>query len=146
MKVYADIYSWDGKKTDQQEPIAWFPGSYHLKIFDVRDAASGVEPLKPYICIYAETGKGMSISAKPEKFVKKICIDFNLEIEKVLWVEEIGAASGRFEVIVFTKSGKLGEVVLYSISRRAPMAGELKSIEKELALLDDQMESTVSES
>jgi hypothetical protein len=135
MKVYADIYSWDGKKRDHQEPIAWFPGSYHLKIFDVRDTP-GVEPLKPYICIYAETGEGMSISAKPEKFVKKICSDFNLELEKVLWVEELGASSGNFEVIVFTRSGKLGEVVLYSISKRAPMPGELKIITKELAAFE----------
>lgn len=135
MKIYADIYSWDGKKTDHQEPVAWFPGSYHLKIFDVRDNVSGVEPLKPYICIYAETGQGMSISAKPDKFVKKICSDFDLEMEKVLWVEELGASSGIFEVVVFTRSGKLGDVVLYSISKRAPMPGELKSIEKELAAL-----------
>jgi hypothetical protein len=137
MKIYADIYSWDGKKTDHQEPVAWFPGSYHLKIFDVRDGISGVEPLKPYICISAETGKGMSISAKPEKFVKKICSDFDLEMEKVLWVEELGASSGTYEVVVFTRSGKLGEVVLYSISKRAPMPGELKIIEKELTALEN---------
>lgn len=142
MKIYAGIYSWDGKKTDHREPIAWFPGSYHLKIFDVRNESSPVQHLKPYICIYAETGEGMSISANPEKFARRICIDFNLDIDKVMWVEELGESTGNFEVVVFSPKGKLGDITLYSIAKRSPMDGELKSIRAELRLLESMEHST----
>ena len=35
MKIFNGKYSWDGKKHDNQEPIAWFPGAYNLKIVDL---------------------------------------------------------------------------------------------------------------
>ena len=133
MKIFDGIYSWDGKKIDNRDPIAWFPGSYNLKIFDVRDSAKGVEHLKPIICIYSKTGVGMSISEKPDKFAREICDQFSLELEKVMWVEELEADSGDFEVIVFEKSGRLGSNYFYRFTKRKPMAGERRMIDKELA-------------
>lgn len=133
MKVFAGKYSWDGKKHSNEDPIAWFPGVYNLKIFDVADEKKGIRHLKPYICIYSKTGEGYSISAHPEKFAKHICNDFSLQMEKVLWAEEVLENSGEYEVIVFTQSGRLGSNLFYRIEKRKPMAGEKKIIEKQLA-------------
>lgn len=133
MKVFAGRYSWDGKKHNNADPIAWFPGSYNLKIFDVDRGKRGVQHLKPYLCIYSKTGEGLSISENPEKFAKHICSEFSLEMDKVLWAEELQDNSGEFEVIVFTQSGRLGSTYFYRIDKRKPMAGEKKIIEKELA-------------
>ncbi|MBE0586399.1 MAG: hypothetical protein IH612_21870, partial [Desulfofustis sp.] len=84
--IYNGVYSWDGKRHGKQEPIAWFPGSYYLQLFNLAENGQGIAFLKPYLCLYSETGRGHSISANPEKFAKQICIDFALELERVLWV------------------------------------------------------------
>jgi hypothetical protein len=133
MKVFSGRYSWDGKKHDNQDPIAWFPGSYNLKIFNVSNGEKAVKHLKPYICIYSKTGEGHSISANPEKFAKHICTDFSLEMEKVLWAEELFNDSGQFEVVVFKQTGRLGHDYFYRVEKRRPMAGEKRMIEKQLA-------------
>lgn len=133
MKVFAGRYSWDGKKHSREEPIAWFPGSYNLKIFNIGERQKGVQHLKPYICIYSATGEGVSISANPERFARHICHDFSLDMDKVLWVEEMQAESGDFEVVVFTKQSCMGNICFYSIGKRQPLPGEKRNIEQELA-------------
>lgn len=135
MKVFAGRYSWDGKKHSREEPVAWFPGTYNLKIFNLSGKKNGITHLKPYICIYSPTGEGVSISANPERFAKHICHDFSLEMEKVLWAEERRDNSGEFEVVIFTPRGKMGDIRFYSIDKRSPLAGERRIIEKELAAL-----------
>ena len=135
MKVFAGRYSWDGKKNSSEEPIAWFPGTYNLKIFNLSEKQSGVTHLKPFICIYSATGEGVSISANPEKFAKHICHDFSLEMDKVLWAEERKNNSGEFEIVVFTEKGRMGDICFYSIDKRQPLAGEKRVIKKELAAL-----------
>ncbi len=135
MKIFAGRYSWDGKRHKEEDPIAWFPGAYNLKVFDVTSGGKGLTYLKPYLCIYSMTGEGMSISENPEKFALHICSDFSLAMEKVLWAEEFPENSGKFEVIVFTRSRRIGNRYFYSISKRQPLAGEQKMIEKELAAL-----------
>lgn len=133
MKIFTGRYHWDGKKHALDiEPIAWFPGSYNLKIFNISDRNRAVKHLKPFLCIYSKTGEGISISANPEKFAKHICHDFNLELEKVLWAEEREDNSGEFEVVVFREQRRVGDASFYSIEKRPPLAGERRIIEREL--------------
>lgn len=134
MKIFNGRYSWDGKKHDNLEPIAWFPGAYNLKIVDLTEAGnSKVRFLKPFLCIFSATGEGVSISEHPEKFAQHICRDFSIEIDKVLWAEELRAGPGRFEIVVFTRNGRLGESFFYRVDRRPAIAGEVRLIEKALA-------------
>jgi hypothetical protein len=134
MKIFNGKYSWDGKKHDDQEPIAWFPGAYNLKIIDLAESGGGkVRYLKPYLCIFSQTGEGLSISENPEKFAKHICSDFSLDIDKVLWVEDLGKPPERYETVIFTRTGKFGDGYFYHAERRKAIAGEVQLIEKALA-------------
>ena len=135
MNIYNGVYSWDGKRHGQREPIAWFPGAYRLQIFDLAQQQKRVSLLKPYLCIFSETGSGHCISAQPEKFVRQICEDFSLEIERVLWVEDIAAQPQRYEVVVFSQTSTMGNVVFYHVSRRPPTDAELRLIEQQLVQL-----------
>jgi hypothetical protein len=133
MAIFSGRYRWDGTKKGEQEPISWSPGAYDLKIFK-RQASSGkVQYLKPYVCIYAQTGEGQSISASPEKFAKQICHDFSLAIEQVLWIEDLLAGDNSYEVIMFTRSGKMGETVFYRTQKRPALKAEVVMIQRELA-------------
>jgi hypothetical protein len=134
MAIFNGRYSWDGKKTDQKEPIAWFPGAYDIRIIDVSEGKKGVSFLKPILCIYTNTGAGYSISEHPEKFAKRICNDFLLDIEKVLWVEQLQSESELFEIITFTRCGILGKDLMYQTQKRKPLANEFTLIKKALLL------------
>jgi len=133
MAIFDGRYSWDGTKIDGRDPISWFAGAYDLKIINLEKSDSNITHLRPYLCIFTNTGSGYSVSAKPEKFAKHICEDFSLEIEKVLWVERLEMDSDVFEVITFQRKGHLGEHVFYSIERRQPLKNELNIIQKKIA-------------
>lgn len=130
MNIYDGIYSWDGKRHGSRDPIAWFAGSYNLKIDNLEDSNQSVTHLKQYLCLYSETGHGHSISAHPEKFAKHICTDFSLDLERVLWVEKLVNEGGRYEVVVYSKSNRLGDNLFYEVSKRPPTEAELAIIQK----------------
>ncbi len=133
MILFNGRYSWDGTKKDGRFPITWFPGAYDLKIFDRTNEKSGIKHLKPYICVYSETGEGQSISVNPEKFAKEICYEFSLDIEKVLWVEDLLSEKDRYNVIMFNRSGRLSDTVFYKTVKRKAFAAEIKQIEQGMA-------------
>lgn len=135
MALFNGRYRWDGTKKDDLEPIAWFPGCYDVKILDCSNPPGKVQLLKPYICLYARTGEGQSISANPEKFAKRICHDFSLQIERVLWVEDLLTEKDRYEVASFTLTGQIGDNHFYRVEKRRALAGEVKMIENGLAAL-----------
>lgn len=132
MQIFNGTYRWDGKKRDGQDPIAWFPGAYHLKIINLSDSDSGVTHLKPHLCIFSETGNGHSISSNPIKFAKQVSKDFTLDLERVIWVEKIDGLKSKCEIVVFTRQGKLGDDLIYHTERRVPTEAEQKLIERKL--------------
>jgi len=134
MAIFKGRYSWDGKKSENKEPISWFPGAYDLSISNLAGPQESISYIRPYLCIFTNTGWGYSVSANPEKFAKRICEDFGLPIEKVLWVEQTEPGSHSFEIITFRKRGQMGRQVFYAIEKRRPLENELKLIEKELKM------------
>lgn len=139
MILFNGRYSWDGTKKTDREPIAWYPGAYDLKIIDRTGEGDEISHLKPYICIYTGTGEGQSISDNPEKFVKQICYDFSLPMEKVLWVEDLATEIDRYLVISFKERGRMGDRIFYNVEKRKPFPGEMRLLLKELS----QFEETV---
>ncbi len=130
MLIYDGIYSWDGNKYPGQKHICWWPGAYNLKIVDCSENTKGVHLLKPYISIFSNTGNGTSIINCTQNFMKKICQDFNLEINRVLWVEHFPDQNDSFEVASIKKSVTVGDEALYSVSRREIMSNELLLLKK----------------
>lgn len=128
--IFDGRYSWDGKKKDRREPIAWFPGAYDLKIIDFSVGKKNVIYLKRYLCLYTNTGAGYSISDNPEKFAKNVCHDFSLKMDNVLWVEQLEREKEIFEIITFEKCGILGEDPIYLIKKRKPRDNEIRFIQK----------------
>jgi len=132
MSIFNGRYRWDGTKRDNQDPIAWSAGAYDVRIFEHAPSAAKVEHLKPYVCVYAGTGEGQSISANPEKFAKQICRDFSLDLERVLWVEDHLTGEERYEVVMFTRTARVGDVCFYRTDKRKAHDREITMIENEL--------------
>jgi len=139
MAIFAGRYRWDGTKKGDREPIAWFAGSYDVKLFKRAPSSLKVQYLKPYICVYAPTGEGQSISANPEKFAQQLCTDFSLQLEQVLWVEDLLKERNQYEVVMFTRSGKMGDRVFYRTEKRLALESEVRMIQRELSELERQI-------
>ncbi|MFH0781627.1 MAG: hypothetical protein V2B20_06685 [Pseudomonadota bacterium] len=133
MAIFNGRYWWDGIKKNNLDPIAWYPGSYEVKILDLSEKLKKVQFFKPYICLYARTGEGQSISVNPEKFAKQICYDFSLDIDRVLWVEDLLTDKDRYEIILFTRTGKMGKGYFYQIEKRKALRAEVAMIQRALA-------------
>jgi len=136
MAIFDGRYRWDGTKKGETEPIAWFAGSYDVKIFKCTASSGKVHHLKSHVCLYAPTGEGQSISANPEKFAKQICDDFSLELERVLWVEDLLQDKDRYEVVIFNKSARVGATIFYRIEKRPAMESEIRLIRQQLSRLE----------
>lgn len=128
MEIFNGIYSWDGKKHDDRDPIAWFPGSYHLHIFTIGADNGNVKSIRQHLCMYSETGNGHSISSNPEKFAKYVCEEFDLDLERTLWVEIRPSLQRKYEVVDYTRSGKMKDVSFYQMLKRDPNEQELRLI------------------
>lgn len=135
MTIFSGIYRWDGKKNGGREPIAWSPGAYEVKIYKRPSISGKVELLKPYVCVYSRTGEGQSISANPEKFAKRLCDEFSLDIDRVFWVEDLLTAEDRYEVVSFSRSAQVGETVFYTTEKRTALQHEVDQLERELEWL-----------
>ena len=133
MAIFNGRYQWDGTKKDNLDPVAWYPGSYDVKILDRSGTEGKVRYFKPYICLYARTGEGQSISANPEKFAKRICNDFSLDIDRVLWVEDLLTEQDRYDIVLFTRTGKMGKGFFYRTEKRKALKAETKIIRQALA-------------
>jgi len=137
MAIFNGRYSWDGTRSDNREPIAWNPGAYDVKIIDRSSKTHDrVQQLKPYICIYAATGCGHSISANPEKFARRICDDFDLDFERVIWVEDLLTDKDRYDMVNFVRTGLVGTRKFYRTEKRKPGLQELQMIRDVLSGLD----------
>jgi hypothetical protein len=136
MAIFDGRYQWDGIKRGEQEPIAWSPGAYNVKIFKCSSTSEKIQHIKTVVCIYSPTGEGQSISANPEKFAKQICNDFSLDMARVLWVEDLLTDKDRYQIIMFTPSFKMADTVFYRTGKRMAREPEVLMIQQELSTME----------
>jgi hypothetical protein len=125
--IFNGRYEWDGTKSGELEPVAWYPGSYDVKIVILR-GDDKVVSFKSVLCLFAGTGEGQSISAHPEKFAKRICADFSLALERVLWVEDLLEGEDRYQIVNFSRAARMGKEHFYRPSKRIATVSEKRLI------------------
>jgi hypothetical protein len=105
-----------------------------LSAWEVSDK---VVSFKSVLCLFAGTGEGQSISAHPEKFAKRICADFSLDLERVLWVEDLLSGDDRYQIVNFSRAGRMGKEYFYRPHKRPATASEARLIAMALESLGD---------
>ena len=131
MIIYNDTFRWDGKRNSGKTNICWWPGAYKIKIIDVSLITENVRLLKPYICIFTNTGDGTSIVNHTQNFIKRLSEEFGLKITDTLFVEHFPERN-LFEVVTVTKSFKVGVDTIYTVKRRHINANEINFLEQNL--------------
>ena len=128
MIIFDGEYKWDGKKVKVERPISWWASSYWLKLIDISDPVSNVHVIRPYICILSNIGKEASIKNCIQNLAKSVCVDFDLNIKKVTWVEYFSGFPENMEVAMFSHMTTIGPDALYSVNWRPIMPNELEYI------------------
>ena len=133
MILHDFIYEWDGKSTSGEKPISWWPGSYHVRIVKLKIEDTGLTYLIPFAVILknASIPATMNISLRNyiHNFAQKISKEYDLNIDKTLWIE----LDGKIRVAMLNPERQLALETLYSISWRPIRPNELKMIKPYIA-------------
>lgn len=114
MILFEGRYQWDGKKRGTEFPVSWWPGSYQIKIIDLKAKFPGVILLKPYLCIFSSEDTEYSVRDKFHNLAVKISRDFNLDPEKVMWIEKgSGRVTELTEVAVVEAMTRIGNEKIF---------------------------------
>ncbi|MBU8850039.1 MAG: hypothetical protein KOO64_10895 [Desulfobacterales bacterium] len=129
MILHDFIYEWDGKSSSGEKPIAWWPGSYRVRIVKLKMENTGLSYLIHFAVILknASTPATMNISLRNSihNFAQKISKQYDLNIDKTLWIE----LDGEIRVAMLNPERQLASETLYSVSWRPIRPNELKIIE-----------------
>jgi len=127
--LHDTIYEWDGKSIDGEKPVAWWPGSYRIRIVDLTADSPGLIHLKSRAVICRNLDKGTSIRNCIQNFAQKVSKKFNFDMTKALWVE-IGREDPReIQVANLTRVSPIGKQGLFSATWRPARPSELELLE-----------------
>ncbi|MFK5952598.1 MAG: hypothetical protein QM498_06030 [Desulfobacterium sp.] len=124
MIIYDGIYKWDGKQRNGQTPVCWWPGEYRIRIIRLNSENPGIHFLKGHAVLCRNMGKGTSIRNYAQNFARLISEEFNLPMEKTLWIELLEYPPGDIQVATLNRVGALSSKPLYTASWRPILPNE----------------------
>ena len=134
MIIFNGKYTWDGKSYNGHKPVSWWPGSQYLTIVDISAEKTDVVMLIPFIVLAPDTKEAYSIHKRYQDLIIGVCREFNLEIQKVLWVRYNRDADNEMNVAVLKLLTGRGPYKVFDLKWRAVMANEMKLVDAILPL------------
>ena len=128
MILYDGEYSWEGRIDRNARPISWWASNYHLKIFDLGRQTEGLFYLRPVIIKIHDTRQGASVANCLPEMAKAICAQFELDINRVLWVEENSDDGVGVQVACFERVATVAGEPLYKTDWRPATPPEVDFI------------------
>ena len=139
MIIFNGKFSWDGKKGGEHKPVSWWPGSHYLTIVDFSVEKPEVLLLKPIIVFAADAKEGHSIHKRYQDLVAGVCREFDLDVQKVLWIRYSRDSENEMKVAVIKLLSGMGPYKVYDFKWRSLMANERELIDSFLPLLSRNM-------
>ena len=102
--------------------------SWRLRLFDFSISHPDVKHLRPYAVVATQTGEGIFKTTCAESLGKRICRDFSLEIDSILWIEHYPDEPALY-VAMFKPKSYFGHEIFYSIDWRPIRPNELQLIQ-----------------
>lgn len=128
MILHDFIYEWDGKSKDGKKPVSWWPGSYHVKIVKLAKDSENVSFLVPTAVLLknAKINPTMNTSLRNyiHVFARKISKQYDLNMEKTLWVE----LDDTIRVTRINPDPSFPDTILFAIPWRDIRPNELEMI------------------
>ncbi len=102
--------------------------SWRLRIIDFAMNQPDVKHLKPIVVVATQTGQSLFKTTCAESLGKRICRDFDLDINEILWIEHFPDEPHRMYVAAFTPKSYFGTETYYAIDWRPIRSNELEAI------------------
>lgn len=102
--------------------------AWRIRIIDFTHALPDIEHLKPYAVVATPSEPGIFANNCAYSLGRRILRDFNLRVEKILWVEQFQKEPGKMYVAVFTPQSFLGPDIYHRIDWHPIMTNELAAI------------------
>ena len=134
MIIFNGKYTWDGKSDSGHKPVSWWPGSQYLTIVDISTEKTDVVMLKPFIVLSSDTKEAYPINKRYQDLIIGVCREFDLEVQKVLWVRYNRDAENEMKVAVLKLLTGRGPYKVFDLKWRAVMDNERKLVDSILPL------------
>ena len=118
MIVYDGTYQLQTDFGRGSKPKPKWVSAWRVRIIDQSSVGPTVQHLKPTIVVANPSESSTSLISCAEAVGKKIRQDFNLDIEKVLWIEHIPSGPGLWHAAVFTPKTRIDPDVHFDINWR----------------------------
>jgi hypothetical protein len=83
-------------------PIRRWNNAWRIRIIDLSFGRADVRYLRPMIIVAVRTGFGGENTTCARRLGRRVCRDFDLDPQKVLWVEGVYGDDHLFQVATFT--------------------------------------------
>jgi len=87
-----------------------------------------VKHLRPYVVVATQTGEGIFKTTCAESLGNRICRDFDLKIDNVLWIEHYPDEQALY-VAIFKPKSYFGNEIIYTVNWRPVRPNELLAIQ-----------------
>ena len=102
--------------------------AWRIRLIDFRLGQSSLKYLRPLALVASQTGEGIFRTNCAESMGQRICRDFDLDIRKLLWVENFSDDPQRLFVAQFRPRSFLAPGFFYAVSWRSIRSNELATI------------------
>lgn len=123
-------YAWNGSREGNHKPVSWWPGAHLISIFDLSHEKSNVLMLKPIVVLALDTQEGYSIEKRYQDLIVGVCREFDISVQKVLWVKLDPDNPKNMKVAMLEGSYKLKSGILYDVKWRPLMPNEKEVVEQ----------------
>ncbi len=125
MILHEFTYDWDGTSHLNEKPVAWWPGSYRVRIVKLGSDSFDVKFLKPMAVIITNNYSGTSLKNYIQNFALKISAQYGIDIERAYWVE----VDSDVRIALFSDKRMLKDGPLYITEWRPARPNELKMLD-----------------
>jgi len=130
MIYYDGTYRLERKGDATFKPIGKGACSWRLRLIDLSLSQPEVKHLKPIVVVATQNDEGLFKTTCAESLGRRICRDFDLDINEVLWIEHFLSKPGQMYVAAFTPKHYLGPEMFYNIDWRPIRTNELEVIKR----------------
>jgi len=110
--------------------------AWRLRVFDFSKKYPDVQHLRPYAVVATQTGEGLFKTTCAESLGNRICRDFDLNVDEILWVEHYPDEPALY-VAIFSPKSYYGTEILYDVDWRPIMPNELNAIRPLIPEIED---------
>ena len=127
MILFDGTYRLQRQENSPPKPIGRWACSWRLRIIDFSFNQPDVQHLRPNVVVATQTGEGIFKTTCAESLGKRICRDFDLKIDEILWIEHYPDEPALY-VATFKPKSYFGTEIFYAIDWRPIRPNELEAI------------------